>query len=61
LEAAARGVGAVRGARLFNAVVAGDAANKSSLGEPVRNLEVLTVRFSQALGAGAGGRPTAGR
>lgn len=34
-------------ARLFDMAIATDAANKSSLGEPVRNLEVLTIRFNQ--------------
>lgn len=34
-------------ARLFDLAIATDAANKSSLGDPVRNLEVLTIRFNQ--------------
>ncbi|HVU65071.1 MAG TPA: DNA polymerase III subunit delta [Phycisphaerales bacterium] len=50
MEQAARSAGPARAARLFNAVVAADAANKSSLGEPMRNLEVLTVRFAGAIG-----------
>jgi DNA polymerase III delta subunit len=50
MEQAARSAGPARAARLFNAVVAADAANKSSLGDPMRNLEVLTVRFAGAIG-----------
>jgi DNA polymerase III delta subunit len=62
MEVAARATGPARAARLFNAVVAADAANKSSLGEPVRNLEVLTVRFAGALGGGgAASRPIGAR
>lgn len=43
----AKSAGPSAAARLFDLAVATDAANKSSLGEPVRNLEVLTVRFNQ--------------
>lgn len=33
-------------ARIFNQAVKTDAANKSGLGEPVRNLEVMAVKFA---------------
>jgi len=35
-------------ARLLNAAVRMDAGNKSGLGDPVRNLEILAVKFSEA-------------
>ena len=56
LEAIGRGTGPVRAARLFDATVRTDAANKSGSGEAMRNLEVLTVRFSRAVGSGAARR-----
>jgi DNA polymerase III delta subunit len=56
LEAIGRGTGPVRAAKLFDAAVRTDAANKSGSGEAMRNLEVLTVRFSRAIGGGAAPR-----
>ncbi len=50
LEALGRSTGPTRAARLFDAAIRTDAANKSGGGEPMRNLEVLTVRFSRAVG-----------
>jgi DNA polymerase III delta subunit len=50
LEAAGKSLGPTRAAKLFEAAVKTDAANKSSNGEPMRNLEVLTVRFDRAVG-----------
>jgi DNA polymerase III subunit delta len=44
-------------ARLLSQTVQTDAANKSGLGEPVRNLETMAVRFAQAIG---GPQPPAG-
>ena len=44
----AKATGPTRAARLFAAAVQTDGWNKSSHGEPIRNLEVLTVRFAQA-------------
>lgn len=46
---AARAIPAPRAARLYDMAVDIDAANKSGRGEPVRNLEILTVKFSQAI------------
>lgn len=43
----ARNVPPPRAARLFNQAVQTDAANKSGLGDPVRNLEVLAVKFAE--------------
>lgn len=42
---AGRASGPVRSARLLASCIQTDAANKSGLGDPVRNLERLTVRF----------------
>ncbi len=53
LEAVGRAAGPIRAARLFDAAVRTDAANKSGGGEPMRNLEVLTVRFSRVVGGGS--------
>ncbi len=46
---AARAIPAPSAARLYDMAVDLDAANKSGRGDPIRNLEVLTVRFSQAI------------
>jgi DNA polymerase-3 subunit delta len=57
LATIAKATGPARAARLFQAAVQTDGWNKSSQGDPVRNLEVLTVRFAQATrgGSAAGG------
>lgn len=46
---AARAIPASRAAHLYEMAVDIDAANKSGRGDPVRNLEVLTVKFSEAI------------
>ncbi len=46
---AARAMPAPDAARLYDMAVDIDAANKSGRGDPIRNLEVLTVRFSDAI------------
>jgi DNA polymerase-3 subunit delta len=59
----ARAAGPIRAARLFNYAVQTDGWNKSSMGEPARNLEVLTIRFAQAArlgGSGVGGSGVGG-
>lgn len=53
LTTIAKATGPTRAARLFQAAVQTDGWNKSSMGDPVRNLEVLTVRFALATRAGA--------
>lgn len=53
LTTIAKTTGPTRAARLFQAAVQTDGWNKSSMGEPVRNLEVLTVRFAIATRSGA--------
>lgn len=53
LTVIAKSTGPTRAARLFQAAVQTDGWNKSSMGDPVRNLEVLTVRFALATRAGA--------
>jgi DNA polymerase III delta subunit len=53
LTTIAKTTGPTRAARLFQAAVQTDGWNKSSMGEPVRNLEVLTVRFALATRSGA--------
>lgn len=50
IASAAKSAGVPAAARLFAAAVATDAAGKSGLGEPVRNLEVLTVKFAAVTG-----------
>ncbi len=55
LATIARATGPTRAARLFAAAVQTDGWNKSSMGDPVRNLEVLTVRFAQATRMGTAG------
>lgn len=42
-------------AGLLKAAVSVDAGNKSGLGDPVRNLEVLTVKFAELAHSGSGG------
>lgn len=44
----ARALGPSGGLRLFSMTINSDMHNKSGLGDPVRNLEVLTVRFAAA-------------
>jgi DNA polymerase III delta subunit len=46
LEQAAASAGVPASARLLAAAVASDAAGKSGLGDPVRNLETLTIKFN---------------
>ncbi len=46
---AANALPASRAAALYDLAVDTDAANKSGRGDPIRNLEVLTVRFSGAI------------
>ncbi len=46
---AARAIPAPHAARLYDIAVDIDAANKSGRGDPIRNLEVLTVKFSSAI------------
>lgn len=46
---AARAIPARRAARLYDEAVGIDAANKSGRGDPIRNLEILTVKFSEAI------------
>lgn len=46
-----RQVPPTRAAELFRRAVQMDAANKSGLGEPVRNLEVMAMRFAGSAGA----------
>lgn len=48
---AAKALGPLGSAELLRACINADVANKSGLGEPVRNLERLTVRFANARGA----------
>jgi len=50
IAAAAKSAGVPAAARLLSAAVASDAAGKSGLGDPVRNLEVLTVKFVAVTG-----------
>ncbi len=46
---AARAIPGPSAARLYDLAVDTDAANKSGRGDPIRNLEILTVRFSDAI------------
>ena len=57
LTTIAKATGSTRAARLFQAAVQTDGWNKSSMGDPVRNLEVLTVRFALATRSGAAAAP----
>lgn len=50
IGSAAKSAGVSGAAKLFAAAIATDAAGKSGLGEPVRNLEVLTVKFAAVTG-----------
>ncbi|MFN7021790.1 MAG: DNA polymerase III subunit delta [Phycisphaerales bacterium] len=51
LSRLSRRVPPARAAELFRRAVQMDAANKSGLGEPVRNLEVMAMRFAGSPGA----------
>ncbi len=57
LTTIAKATGPTRAARLFQAAVQTDGWNKSSMGDPVRNLEVLTVRFALATRSNAAATP----
>jgi DNA polymerase III delta subunit len=49
----ARALGPAAATRLLGAAITTDASNKSGVGEPVRNLEVLTIKFAMAAQRGA--------
>jgi DNA polymerase-3 subunit delta len=50
MSPAAQSAGVDGAAKLLKSAVATDAHNKSGMGEPVRNLEMLTIRFALATG-----------